>query len=212
MQIVAKPEMRENNMMKQTWSVRTGLILVLAALAFALAPADALAQGIEKFVVTGDAAKKALTRSEISGDTAAKIAQACQDFAAQHNISVSVFILSPSGNVVHAHRMDGLNPINVDTALYKAQTALYMRTSTHAAANRFDMAAQVTRLKLNQFFVSGGLPIIVDDQLIGAIGVGGSSMDEKCAYAALTAVLGPQPPLAEDQPRGSGLPSASPQG
>ena len=74
-----------------------------------------------------------------------------------------------------------------------------MRTSTHALANRYDIAAQVTGLKLNQFFVSGGLPIIVDDQLIGAIGVGGSNMDEQCAHVALTAVLGPQPPLAEDQ-------------
>jgi glc operon protein GlcG len=199
-------------MIKKPRFVRSGLILVLAAAASALVTIDASAQGIEKFVVTGDAAKRALTKGEISGDTAAKIAQACQDFAAQHNIAVSIFILSPAGNVVHAHRMDGLNPINIDTALYKAQTALYMRTSTHGAANRFDVAAQVTRLKLNQFFVSGGLPIIVDDQLIGAIGVGGSNMDEKCAYTALAAVLGPQPPLAEDQPRGSAAPAASPQG
>ena len=84
---------------------------------------------------------------------------------------------------------------------YKAQTALYMRTSTHAAADRFDMAGQVTRVKLNQYWVSGGLPIIVDDQLIGTIGVGGSNKDEECAYAGLVAVLGPQPPLTVTKPR-----------
>ena len=32
--------------------------------------------------------------------------------------------------------------------------------------------------------------------MIGAIGVGGSNQDEECAYAALTSVVGPQPPLA----------------
>src|SRR5262249_29523460 len=54
---------------------------------------------------------------------------------------------------------------------------------------------------------SGGLPIIVNDQLIGAIGVGGSApriaqgwSDEICAHKALTAVLGPQAPLLEDLP------------
>jgi uncharacterized protein GlcG (DUF336 family) len=48
--------------------------------------------------------------------------------------------------------------------------------------------------------VSGGLPIIVDNQMIGAIGVGGSNRDEECAYAAVTSVVGPQPPLAPSTP------------
>ncbi|OLC28167.1 MAG: hypothetical protein DMG19_13020 [Acidobacteria bacterium] len=52
-----------------------------------------------------------------------------------------------------------------------------------------------------QFWNSGGLPIIVDDVLIGAIGVGGMPpaaewSDEICAHQAMTTVLGPQPPLA----------------
>ncbi len=194
-------------MTKETPLFRTGVIFFLAAAALALFAANASAQGIEKFVVTGEAAKKAMTKSEISADTAAKITQVCLDFAAKNNIAVSVFVLSPAGNIVHAHRMDCLTPIQIDTGLYKAQTALYMRASTHASADRFDMAGQVTRIKLNQYFVSGGLPIIVDDQLIGTIGVGGSNMDEQCAYAGLVAVLGPQPPLTVSPPR---APAAAP--
>jgi hypothetical protein len=59
------------------------------------------------------------------------------------------------------------------------------------------------------YLVSGGLPIIVDDQMIGSIGVGGANNvrvdgmninDEQCAYRALTKVLGPQPDLAPNQP------------
>jgi uncharacterized protein GlcG (DUF336 family) len=47
------------------------------------------------------------------------------------------------------------------------------------------------------------LPIIVEDVLIGAIGVGGSAggnfgaLDEECAHNALVAVLGPQPPIVK---------------
>ena len=190
-------------MRRVTRLVSQGLIVALGSVGLALMATNVSAQGnLDKFVVKGEAAKRALSKTEISGDTAEKIAKACLDFAAAHNIAVSVFILSPSGNIVHAHRMDGQNPINIDTGLYKAQTALYMRTSTRAAANRFDMAGQVTRIKLGMYFVSGGLPIIVDDTLIGAIGVGGSNLDEECAYEALTSVLGPQPPLAPKQPRG----------
>lgn len=48
--------------------------------------------------------------------------------------------------------------------------------------------------------VRGGLPIVIEDQLIGSIGVGGASGDEPCAYEALTKVLGPQPALAPTLP------------
>jgi hypothetical protein len=67
--------------------------------------------------------------------------------------------------------------------------------------NRFStLDARLIRQSLNMYLVSGGLPIVVDDQMIGAIGVGGGNMDEQCGYEALVKVLGPQPPLAPNQP------------
>ena len=106
-------------------------------------------------------------------------------------------------------------PIGVETALLKAKTALYARTPSSAVAQRFNTVdGRVIRLNLGQasglayYFVGGGLPIVVEDQLIGAIGVGGGNMDEMCAYTALTKVLGPQPPLTPTQPP----PAATPGG
>ena len=48
--------------------------------------------------------------------------------------------------------------------------------------------------------------IIVDDVMIGVIGVGGGRgiNDEQCAYQALTKVLGPQPPLPPNQNANAG--------
>jgi glc operon protein GlcG len=172
--------------------------LVAAALVLA---GVASAQNIDKFVVSGDAAKKVMTR-EISADTAEKITQACVNYAKEHNVAVSVFILSPTGQIVHAHRMDGQVPINVETGLLKAKSVLYTRDSTHARANMVanNLALQLSWSDIGVFPTSGGLPIMVDDQMIGAIGVGGSNQDEECAYAALTSVVGPQPPLAPKLP------------
>jgi hypothetical protein len=48
----------------------------------------------------------------------------------------------------------------------------------------------------------------VDDQMIGAIGVGGENQDEECAYAALTSVVGPQ--LAPKLPPTPAPPQACP--
>jgi glc operon protein GlcG len=174
------------------------------AMALALAAGAAFAQNgsnIDKFVLSGAAAKKAMTR-EINADTAEKIANACIDYAKEHNIAVSVFILNPTGQIVHAHRMDGQVPINVETALLKAKSVLYTRDSTHARANMVanNLALQLRWSDIGVFPTAGGLPIVVDDLMIGAIGVGGSNQDEECAYTALTSVVGPQPPLAPKTP------------
>lgn len=196
--------------------ISTALLVFLGAAAFTFGVGTASAQGnLEKFVINEDAAKKAMTREEISADTAEKITKACLDFAAQNKIAVSVFILAPSGQVVVAHRMDGQNPVNVETALWKAQTALKTHAPTHAAANRYadDIVGELTRIKFDAYWVSGGLPIVVDNVLIGSIGVGGSGLDEECANAGLTAVLGPQPALTPKLPprNGRGAPNAAPE-
>ena len=193
-------------MIKQAQFYCKGLLFWLAAAGLAFVSGNAWAQGdqrlpLEKAVMSGEAAKKAVTKYQISADVARKLVDACVDYAKATNTPVSVFVLSPDGEIVDAHRMDGQNSINTDTALLKAKTALYLRDSTHAAANRFrTLDARVIREDLHMYLVSGGLPIIVDDQMIGAIGVGGGNADEQCGYQALVKVLGPQPPLAPNQP------------
>ncbi len=173
-------------------------------MALALSAGVAFAQDaakLEKFVVTGAAAKKVMT-TEINADTAEKVTNACVNYAKERNMAVTVFVLNPTGQIVHAHRMDGQVPINVETALLKAKSVLYTRDSTHARANRVanNLSLQVRWSDIGVFPTAGGLPIMVGDQMIGSIGVGGSSQDEECAYDALTSVVGPQPALAPKTP------------
>jgi uncharacterized protein GlcG (DUF336 family) len=111
------------------------------------------------------------------------------------------------GTIVDSHMMDGVLPIGAETGLMKAKTALYARSSSAEVAQRFNnVDGRLIRLDLGKeqglsyYFVSGGLPIVVEGQLIGAVGVGGGNADEACAYQALQKVLGPQPPLASANP------------
>jgi len=214
-------------MMKQKQFFGTVLIF-LAAATFALASGTAWAQGDqrlpwEKAVMTGDMAKRAVTKDQVSADVARQLVDACVNLAKANNGSVSVFVLAPDGQIVHSHRMDGQNTVNTETAYKKAQTALRRRESTHASVNQFaTLDSKLVRANLDYYLVSGGLPIVVDDATIGAIGVGGGFMvnDEQCAYHSLTKVLGPQPPLAPNQPAnplgnaaaGGGRGGAAPQG
>jgi uncharacterized protein GlcG (DUF336 family) len=166
--------------------------------------ASAPALTLDQVTLPPAAAKRALTKMEINATTAEALVNACVDYASARNGGASVVVLSPSGYLVHAHRSDGQSPNNVDSALHKAQTALYMRISTREALNRWNtLEAQLVRSDMNLYLNPGGFPIVVEDQLIGAIGVGGATGgDEQCGYQALTKVLGPQPPMAPALPFG----------
>jgi glc operon protein GlcG len=192
--------------MNRTRFFATGAIVFLAA-SFVCITTDGMAQGaipatLDKVTLSGDAAKRTLNRMQINAATARAIVDACVDFGRSSNASYSVFVLSPSGDIVDAHIMDGQLPIGVETAMLKAKTALYARSPSSAVAQRFGTVdGRLIRLDLGKaeglayYFVGGGLPIVVEGQMIGAVGVGGGNADEMCAYTALTKVLGPQPPL-----------------
>jgi glc operon protein GlcG len=181
------------------------LVWFCIAAAFAFVTADARAQGaasLAKVTLAGDAAKRTMTKTQINADTARALVDACVGYSKENNQSVAIFVVAPNADIVDSHMMDGVLPIGAETGLLKAKTVLYARTSSRAVAERFNnVDGRLIRLDLGKasglayYFVAGGLPIVVEDQLIGAIGVGGGNADEQCAYAALTKVLGPQPPL-----------------
>jgi glc operon protein GlcG len=132
------------------------------------------------------------------------MAATCIGYAKDHNIAVSVAIIDPIGEMVYFERMDGQGKLNTSTAILKAKTALVTRASTHIVMNNViqNTASEFRAGFFNgEFANKGGLPIIAEDQFLGAIGVGGSGLDEECAQAALEAVVGPQPPLVQNLPR-----------
>ena len=136
---------------------------------------------------------------EINLETARKLADACVAYsrAANPNGGATVVVVGPSGNIVYAARSDGQIPNNFDSAFEKAKMALYMRAPTRSMVNRWGSPeAALARAPLNLYLVEGGYPIIVEEMMVGALGVGGASGgDEECGHAALTKVLGPQPPI-----------------
>jgi glc operon protein GlcG len=158
----------------------------------------------EQFVIGPDEGSRFGVHDHLSlrADLAERLSHICQAAAKMHGGSATIVILDPFGQIIHEHRMDGQSFINQKAAENKARTALLTREPSHVLANRaFEDVS--TLIRMDQFGLTvqeGGLPIIVNDQLIGAIGVGGgaggaSYGEERCAHDALTEVFGPQPPL-----------------
>jgi uncharacterized protein GlcG (DUF336 family) len=198
--------------------IRVAGLIVLQVALVAFISGKAWAQGstpasFDKVTVSNQVADRTLMKAVINADTARALVDACIEWqkAQPGNVTVVVYVLSPTGQIIDSHAMDGVLPIGAETGLMKAKTVLYARSSSGAVAKRFsDVDGRLIRLDLGKeqglsyYFVSGGLPIVVDHQLIGAIGVGGGNADEQCAYQALVKVLGPQPEIAQPTPAGGG--------
>lgn len=124
------------------------------------------------------------------------IANVFYECAERNHKPRSIHIIDSSGVTVYAARMDGQIADNIEVALLKARSALYFRESTEHR-RELDLenplhAHQTT--SLGQFTSPVGLPIIVNGELVGALGMGGASGD--CAREALAEVVG-----AEGRPR-----------
>jgi glc operon protein GlcG len=216
----------EINMRKHARLSHTAVILAVFAAAFVFGSMRVWAQGatpapFNKVTVSDDVAKRTLMKAVINADTARAIVDSCVEWqkAQPGNQSIVIFVLSPTGEIIDSHSMDGVLPIGAETGLMKAKTALYARSSSASVAQRFNSVdGRLIRLDLGKqeglsyYFVPGGLPIVVDNQMIGAVGVGGGNADEQCAYQALVKVLGPQPPLAQAAPSAAApMPAQTPQ-
>jgi glc operon protein GlcG len=181
----------------------------------------AFAQSVpEQFVVSGKAAEQIQDFTTINLATAERIANACEKAATAEGVQISVMVLDNDGNHVYMDRMDGQGYLNIITADMKARTALMNRAASKLLMNRVieDPTRELQQMQLGSFANSGGLPIIVNKQLIGAVGVGGSAprvpvwSDEICAHKALEEVIGPSvaPLLPDLPPRQNATPGNAP--
>ena len=152
-----------------------------------------------EFVVGGPGAASVFDANQISLAAAKKLARACRDWAASKGGAMSLYVIDNAGEIVHMERMDGELPNDMRTALLKAQTALKTRAPTSIVATQLhnNPAGYPRQDFFFGFFeVSGGIPIVVDGQMIGAVGVSGepagpdARSDENCAVEGLKVAFG----------------------
>lgn len=132
--------------------------------------------------------------SLISLGEARVIIDASVAYARAQKMRMAVVIVDQSGHVVSADRMDG-GSFHLNTfAEGKAFAAVILRQSTeHAAAfakDRPDRYFGILAMYPGKvYLVGGGLPLAVDDRIVGGVGIAGlpKGLDEKAALAGIEA-------------------------
>ena len=124
----------------------------------------------------------------ISSAGARAMVDACTAWGEQNKQVLAMAILDWGGNLIESHAMEGAAANSIDTALLKAKSALRWRRATSETNRIVRTGENLAPTFMNDFPQPGALPIILDGQVIGAMGVS-SGDGERCAQAAIDAVF-----------------------
>jgi len=132
------------------------------------------------------ATKPALT---LSG--AKYIAQHALEKARKENWNVIIAIVDSHGYLSYLERMDGVQLASLDVAIGKAKTSVLYARPTQAFETRIKAGDDAALILPDLTAFAGGVPIVVDGHIIGAIGVSGvrSGQDAEIAQAGVDAYL-----------------------
>lgn len=123
----------------------------------------------------------------ISLENAKKVATPALAEAAKNNWSMAVAIVDPSGNLVYYEKMDNTQLGSATVAIDKARSAALFKRPTKTFQDALAAGGDGMRILRLQgaMPIEGGIPIMVEGKIAGAIGVSGGTapQDGQCAKA-----------------------------
>ena len=142
--------------------------------------------------IAGSANAQLVAHKDLSVTTAVAIAQTAVQTCKAQGYNVSAHVLGRAGEVLVAMRGDDTGPQTYENSMKKAWTARAQRAPSLNFANAVKANPTAGAIHLsNMVPAQGGLPIMVGDDAIGAVGVSGApggDKDEACAKAGLDKV------------------------
>lgn len=134
------------------------IFLIVAVFGFAIASS---AQTITTKNITLDAAKKI-------------VAEAVKYAKANNAPGGAIAVVDNGGNLVYLERLDNTFAAASEVAIKKANTAALFKAPSSKLENSIN-GGRNALITVGHTFLQGGVPIIVDGQVVGAIGVSGSA-------------------------------------
>jgi glc operon protein GlcG len=140
------------------------------------------------FVTQASAEAMVREQKVITSAGARAMVEACTAWAGQNKMVLAMAVLDWAGNQIESHAMEGAGANSIDTALLKAKSALRWRRPTSEMNKIVRSGQNLAPTFMHDFPQPGALPILIDGEMIGAMGVSGAD-GEKCAQAAIDAVF-----------------------
>ncbi len=123
----------------------------------------------------------------LKGATA--LADAAEAEARRREWTVAIAVVNPQAGLIHFRCMDGTQPGSQQVAIEKARTAANFKRPTKALEDALTAGRTGLLSMPGIITLEGGVPVLADGQIVGAIGISGmqSTQDGIIAAAALGA-------------------------
>ncbi|MGA7477917.1 MAG: heme-binding protein [Azonexus sp.] len=135
------------------------------------------------------------TKAVLNRDDVTRIVAACREEAVRNQWAVTIAVADDGGHPLALERLDGCPQISAYIAPGKARSAALGRRETKLYEEMIN-AGRMSFLSVPlESMLEGGVPIIIDGQVIGAVGVSGVKAEQdgqiaKAGIAVLSAVPG----------------------
>lgn len=130
-------------------------------------------------------AAQTLSKKVLSLSAAHKIAAAAQEAARARGVEVVIVVVDEAGYILLLERMDGAQLASVNVGIGKARTAAIYRRPSRVFEEQIKNGRVAALALADATPLQGGVPILLDGKVVGAIGVSGDSpqIDEDIAIA-----------------------------
>ena len=131
------------------------------------------------------------TKKVLTADDVKKIAAAAEAEAKANNWPVTIAVVDDGGHLLGLQRLDGAAPISAYISQEKARTAALGRRESKVYEDMINGGrTSFLSAPVLHGMLEGGVPIVVDGQHVGAVGVSGvkSSEDAQIAKAGIAAL------------------------
>jgi uncharacterized protein GlcG (DUF336 family) len=128
--------------------------------------------------------KQCLTSADVK-----KMLAACEAEAAKNKWAVAISIVDDGGFLLGFHRMDGAQAISAEVSIGKARTSAMTKRPSKFFEDRVKERPAFASFPAG-ILIQGGVPIVHQNECVGAIGVSGvqSHEDELVAQAGVSAL------------------------
>jgi uncharacterized protein GlcG (DUF336 family) len=126
--------------------------------------------------------------ASISSEDAKKVAASAVAEARKNSWNMAIAVTDPAGNLVYFEKMDDTQYGSVEVAIAKARSAAAFRSPTKGFQDRLAAGNTLILALPGAVPIEGGIPLLVDGRVAGAIGVSGGSPQQDGAAAQAGAV------------------------
>jgi glc operon protein GlcG len=147
-------------------------------------------------ILSSAAGAQVESKKVLTLDGALKVAHAAAAEAKRLGAGGAIAVVDDGGHMLVVHRLDNTFPAAASVALGKARTAAQFRRETAIFENAITKNGRTSLTAVMEMVpLEGGVPVLVDGQVVGAVGVSGAmsaAQDTEIAKVASVALQSTQ--------------------